>query len=1016
MIFRLGLVLLVLLLAVVNLGCSGLSIRKIRSALQRGVLLFAVALIPVVLSGCAGLVSGTSSGNPPPQLTLDITNVQAAPATTSTSQVVWTTNVPADSAVDYGTSTSYGSSTPVDSAMVTSHQVTLSGLAASTTYYYQVRSSDSKNNHGNSGGHTFKTSGFSIAGAISPAPGGGGATLALGGAASTTTTADSLGNYTFTGLANGTYTVAPSHAGFTFTPSSQSMTVNGANITGVNFTDTVQTFSLSGTISPTAGGSGATLTLSGAASATTTANSSGAYTFTGLASGSYSITPSNTGYTFTPVSQNATVSTVNVAGVNFADNAAAAAPTITTQPVNQRVTAGQTATFGVVAAGTVPLSYQWQKNGSNIPGATSSSYTTPVTMTSDSGSTFAVVISNTAGTVTSAAATLTVTPATLVSIAVTPANPSIAKGGTQQFTATGTFSDSTTQVLSNAVWASATPGVATSNATGLATGVGAGTSTISGTVGSITGSTLLTVTPATYLLNPSTTSLSFGNVNVGSSSSQNVTFTNSGNSSVAIVSVSIAAPGYNVSGLSTGQVIAPAQTATLIVTFAPSSSGSLPGSVSVASNATNSPAIVTFSGSGVASIPSLPTCGKLNDTNVYTPPNYDTFTPPAKGQSYTDPVFGCKITRVTDAIAMGWVEATHFYNTVTPFNANDSYLFLYGSAPIIVDLSGNVVVPESNMPATNSSIVVWDTTNPKIIYYTNGNQFIKGTITGTPPNATVSPAVLATFTQYSSVVIPGDMDISNDGLHIWLTSASDMGGNSYTADVFLVALNAGNGAATSASEVAVMPSVTYHKLQIVPNNGVSVEGNGRTIYNPNGTVYEVPGGGTNAHTDWGLDSSGKMVATSIWYAGTAQNGCPSGWGYSLLDLASNSVRICLNDGIQNVGNASHNSARDTQSGHWIVFSDDDSGTCPSSSYWCFNNPTSLSGWSLYAGEILIWDDAGNTVRLAHHRSRSDESYWAQTRASISRDGKYIVFDSNYNQSSTPSGANYTDVFVIGPLY
>ena len=372
-----------------------------------------------------------------------------------------------------------------------------------------------------------------------------------------------------------------------------------------------------------------------------------------------------------------------------------------------------------------------------------------------------------------------------------------------------------------------------------------------------------------------------------------------------------------------------------------------------------------------------PTCGKVNDTNIYLPPNYDTFSPPAKGQSYIDPVFGCKITRVTDAIAMGWVEATHFYSTITPFNADDSYLFLYGSAPIIVDSSGNVVVSESNMPPTNSSIEVWDTTNNKAIYYTNGNQFIKGTISGTPPNATVTPTVLATFTQYASVVISGDMDISNDGLHIWLTSAPSMGGDSYTADVFFVTLNAGNGNATNATMGTVMASVTYHKLQIVPNNGVSVEGNGnRAIYNPDGTVYEVPGGGTNSHTDWGLDSSGKMVAASIWYAGTAENGCPSGWGYSLLDLASNSVRLCLNDGIQHGGSAAHNSARDTLSGYWIVFSDDDSGGCPSSSYWCFNNPTNMTGWGLYTGEIIIWDGVGNTTRLAHHRSRSDEWYWA----------------------------------------
>src|SRR5207248_5872088 len=84
-------------------------------------------------------------------------------------------------------------------------------------------------------------------------------------------------------------------------------------------------------------------------------------------------------------------------------NAAAVAPTITTQPANQTVTAGQTATFAVVAAGTAPLGYQWQKNGVNITGASSASYTTAATTTADSGSTFRVVVTNTAGTETSSA-------------------------------------------------------------------------------------------------------------------------------------------------------------------------------------------------------------------------------------------------------------------------------------------------------------------------------------------------------------------------------------------------------------------------------------------------------------------------------------------------------------------------------------------------------------------------------------------------------------------------------------
>ena len=85
----------------------------------------------------------------------------------------------------------------------------------------------------------------------------------------------------------------------------------------------------------------------------------------------------------------------------------------------------------------------------------------------------------------------------LQSIAVTPANPSVAKGLTQQFTATGTFSDSTTQNLTSQVtWASATTSVATINAAGLATAVAPGTSTISAALGGVTGSTVLTVTAA----------------------------------------------------------------------------------------------------------------------------------------------------------------------------------------------------------------------------------------------------------------------------------------------------------------------------------------------------------------------------------------------------------------------------------------------------------------------------------------------------------------------------------------
>jgi formylglycine-generating enzyme required for sulfatase activity len=94
------------------------------------------------------------------------------------------------------------------------------------------------------------------------------------------------------------------------------------------------------------------------------------------------------------------------------DGGGPSAPTITTQPVSATVMVGGTATFTVAAAGTAPLTYQWQRNGNAIPGATSESYTTPATTLADSAF-FSCAVSNVAGSATSANALLTVNGANL---------------------------------------------------------------------------------------------------------------------------------------------------------------------------------------------------------------------------------------------------------------------------------------------------------------------------------------------------------------------------------------------------------------------------------------------------------------------------------------------------------------------------------------------------------------------------------------------------------------------------
>jgi hypothetical protein len=115
----------------------------------------------------------------------------------------------------------------------------------------------------------------------------------------------------------------------------------------------------------------------------------------------------------------------------------AAAPTIVTQPANQIVTAGQTATFSVMASGTAPLNYQWQKNNANIGGATAASYTTPATIAGDTGAKFDVVVSNAAGSIASSMATLTVNAAAVApTITTQPANQTVNAGQTATFSVT----------------------------------------------------------------------------------------------------------------------------------------------------------------------------------------------------------------------------------------------------------------------------------------------------------------------------------------------------------------------------------------------------------------------------------------------------------------------------------------------------------------------------------------------------------------------------------------------------
>jgi uncharacterized repeat protein (TIGR03803 family) len=176
-------------------------------------------------------------------------------------------------------------------------------------------------------------------------------------------------------------------------------------------------------------------------------------------------------------------------------------PSILVPPTNQTVFAGVDVTFAVVAAGTIPLSYQWQENGTNLTdvgslsGSATSVLTIHSTTTANSG-TYSVILSNAFGSVTSTGAVLTVTLTAPV-ITMPPTNQTVLPGATVTFTAAavgsiplfyqwqdngtnitdgGSFSGATTMALTISPVLSTNAGtysVVVSNAAGFVTSTGA---------------------------------------------------------------------------------------------------------------------------------------------------------------------------------------------------------------------------------------------------------------------------------------------------------------------------------------------------------------------------------------------------------------------------------------------------------------------------------------------------------------------------------------------------------------
>jgi trimeric autotransporter adhesin len=214
-------------------------------------------------------------------------------------------------------------------------------------------------------------------------------------------------------------------------------------------------------------------------------------------SSSPSVVTINSSGVATTVAAGQTTITASISGLNDTSTltvVAAQLISIAVSPAVQSIAAGTTQAFTAVGSfddGSTQLlpSVTWSSSLNSVAAVDATGLATGV-------GTGTATITATSGSV-SGTASLTVTAATLVSIAVTPASSSMAVGTTKQFTATGTFSDSSTEdITAVVVWTSSTPAAATISAQGLAASVATGSTTIAAAFGSVNGSTGLTVSTA----------------------------------------------------------------------------------------------------------------------------------------------------------------------------------------------------------------------------------------------------------------------------------------------------------------------------------------------------------------------------------------------------------------------------------------------------------------------------------------------------------------------------------------
>jgi hypothetical protein len=354
-----------------------------------------------------------------------------------------------------------------------------------------------------------------------------------------------------------------------------------------------------------------------------------------------------------------------------------------------------------------------------------------------------------------------------------------------------------------------------------------------------------TQTQAQLSINPS--SENFSSVAVGSNNPQTITLTNTGNDSLTISAFSASGAGFSMSGLSVGQVIAAGGTATFIAKFTPTTGGTLTGSISISSNAPNSPASIALTGIGTQPlIAALPTSGNLGTVVV--------------GSSNSQSIMLSNAGNATLTISQITVTGAGYtitgLSTATTIAAQSSVTF----DAVFTPATATGTVPGSIVIATNGSPA-------QLTIPLTGNSIAATTVLGASPTSLAFGAVnLNTSTQMTST-------ITNTGnSNVTITGVNTVG--------------AGFSSSGVASGLTLQPNQTVTlTVTFDPTTPGAVSGASVTIVsNAGGLVVPLSGSG-NAAADsvsltWTASSSSDVVGYYAYRSTT------SGSGYVKLDPSS----------------------------------------------------------------------------------------------------------------------------------